>query len=352
MTNFLSNPYENATISSVELVNSQDGSYRFANENLSSFNFDGIVPTSIDESFEAQFIEPGMYFVVPGSDGTLRSVVEVNLDEDDPTLLMEIVYVGENSLLSTYTCNGDDLLTVQYESWDEKVLGTQGWVITAGGNAIFSNVSVRGNIEAQTLNVGGADGIVYDGTNITIGTDVAITGGLTIGDVQTYLDEEEYLVNDDIDPSLINPNVTSISGGVITTGTVNAARIDVDNLVAKNLVTATSGPRIGITSNDSAYIYSYTGNASESTAGFIRVFNGGTSLQMNLNSPAWTGLTPAALNLESSNTVSRATISADSIFLNGSVIGQNGVDIRQTVVSTSAPISPASYNPGTLWVVI
>jgi len=239
MTNFLSDPFENATVSSVDVVNSEDGAYRFGNENLASFNFDGAVPTVLDDAFEAQYLEPGMYFVVPGTDDTLRSVVEVSLDEDDPLDEMTIVYVGENSLLSTYTCDGSDLLTVQYESWDERVLGTQGWTITAGGNAIFANAAIRGRIEAEEGYISGSLTIGAGGSN-------TFNDLTTEQDVQNFIDDLNDSISASIDDlylnidsfssslvflyeagfvssaQLITTGATQINGNNITTGVIDA----------------------------------------------------------------------------------------------------------------------------------
>ena len=64
--------------------------------------------------------------------------------------------------------------------WENRVIGDQGWYLSATGNAIFNNVAVRGEITATTLDVGGINGIVYDGNDITIGSDVTINAALTV----------------------------------------------------------------------------------------------------------------------------------------------------------------------------
>ena len=65
------------------------------------------------------------------------------------------------------------------EDWANKYLGSSGWVLSSSGNSIFNNVAIRGEITADTLDVGGEEGITYDGTTVRIGTDVTIIGGVT-----------------------------------------------------------------------------------------------------------------------------------------------------------------------------
>ena len=290
-TNTFDTEESNSSISSPQYYVDDDGSLKFISPVLSSSNFDGSVPV-FEGQIVASDLSPGKFIKI-GEE--YFPVLSVSYDdpelEEDPSEEITATYLDSNSEVQSVTYNLFDDVDVKYENWEEKYLGTQGWSLTYGGNAIFTNVAVRGDLEATTLNVGGENGITYDGTEVIIGASVTILGGLTIGEVQDYLDQEEYLVNDDIDPTLINPNVTSISGGVITTGTVAAARIDVDNLTVKSLLTTgqTNFSRIGIQpSLFSDRINFYSGLSNESIAPFISTHStySGGAIQ-----PSWQGIT-------------------------------------------------------------
>lgn len=73
----------------------------------------------------------------------------------------------------------ENYIEVIREDWSNKYLGTSGWILSGSGNSIFNNVAVRGEITADTLDVGGEEGITYDGTTVRIGTDVTIAGSVT-----------------------------------------------------------------------------------------------------------------------------------------------------------------------------
>jgi hypothetical protein len=81
-------------------------------------------------------------------------------------------YIGDDGYPGNY-------IEIIREDWSNKYLGTSGWILSSSGNSIFNNVAIRGEITADTLDVGGEEGITYDGTTVRIGTDVTIIGGVT-----------------------------------------------------------------------------------------------------------------------------------------------------------------------------
>jgi hypothetical protein len=98
-----------------------------------------------------------------------------------------IKYLNSSGLEADYiieTYIGDDGYPANYieiirEDWSSKYLGSSGWILSASGNSIFNNVAIRGEITADTLDVGGGEGITYDGTTVRLGTDVTIDGSVT-----------------------------------------------------------------------------------------------------------------------------------------------------------------------------
>jgi len=98
-----------------------------------------------------------------------------------------IKYLNSYGLESDYiiqTYLGSDGYPANYvevirEDWENKYVGSSGWILSGSGNSIFNNVAVRGEITADTLDVGGEEGITYDGTTVRIGTSVTIDGAVT-----------------------------------------------------------------------------------------------------------------------------------------------------------------------------
>jgi hypothetical protein len=172
---------------------------------ISSFDFDGLIP-KFDGNINAIDIKPG--YMIQAVPGEYFPVVSVEYDEDGmedtPSGIVTINYINDQGNTVSVDYDEADLVPVVYENWDEKSLGTQGWGITAGGNAIFTNVAVRGRIEAEEGYISG---------NLTIGSG----GSTTLDDVAT---------TDDLDGFITAPqlqdNVTIISGGNIQSGTISA----------------------------------------------------------------------------------------------------------------------------------
>jgi hypothetical protein len=75
----------------------------------------------------------------------LSNVYVRYLDEN----LVEQVYTIVPVLVDGYPVNR---LNVIQEDWKSKGLGSNGWLLTSSGNAIFNNIAVRGEIEATSGN--------------------------------------------------------------------------------------------------------------------------------------------------------------------------------------------------------
>ena len=245
-----------------------DGSFKLNTPMLSSFDFDGSIPKR-DEPVDAIEVKPG-YLIQIESGGEYFPVVSVEYDELDieDTGIVTINYIDDQGNTISADYDETDQISAVYEDWDEKVLGSQGWGITAGGNAIFTNVAVRGDLEATTLNVGGDDGITYDGTEVIIGASVSILGSLTIGDVEDYLDENNYATDTDLAgyipdgyaASDIISNGTTITGANIFTGTIQSQNYSYTSGNFSNY-----GMRIGLDGNgyirSPGFYFDTSGNA-------------------------------------------------------------------------------------------
>jgi hypothetical protein len=90
------------------------------------------------------------------SGGTAEIVASFTAD-----LLVD--YLDENFITQTKTFSAstdasgysDILVYVVYEEWDQRNIGTDGWMISSSGNAIFNNLAVRGEINATSGNFDG-----------------------------------------------------------------------------------------------------------------------------------------------------------------------------------------------------
>jgi hypothetical protein len=213
-TNNFNPEISNSNLNSAQYYIDDDGGFKFISPYLSSSNFDGTIPV-IEETIDAEDIKPGMLILL--NDQNYYAVVSVAYDdidlEDSPSTNITVGYIDSNNELATTVYNFTDQVNIRYEDWNNKNLGSQGWTITSGGNAIFANVGVRGDLEATTLDVGGTDGIVYDGTTVTIGASVIINAPLTV--------TGNFVVSGSAAQDIINNN-TTITGGNIATGKIKS----------------------------------------------------------------------------------------------------------------------------------
>lgn len=60
----------------------------------------------------------------------------------------------EGNIISLSTASWSSVYVIE-EAWASRTDGTSGWAITSGGNAIFTNVAVRGEVEALSGIIGG-----------------------------------------------------------------------------------------------------------------------------------------------------------------------------------------------------
>jgi hypothetical protein len=326
----------NTIFQNLSAVVDDDGATKFLNSEISSFNFNGFIPLETD-TIDVSELKAGMQFILIGdSTNSIRTALKIEFDDPEmtasPTNDYIISYLGPNGDIQTVTYDGSDQVEVYFEDWENKVLGSTGWTITQAGNAIFSNVAVRGRIEATegflenlgitgTLSVesGGSieigtdpgtpgnAGIVIDDTglfaydddeNLTLSID-AETGAITIGgtpgdDLATQDDLEGYIPEGGAAFD-INTNVTTINGGQITTGSILADRINTNNLIVQNLesFSTSTASRIKILDiNDQRHKLQFqTGWFREVTPAFIGATSysnpnigfGGSSIGIDIN---------------------------------------------------------------------
>ena len=132
------------------------------------------------------------------------------------------------STVTISNLNGSNVTsgTVPVARLDVNGIISAGGIIVSGSN-ISSLTNNSGYVDssgaaaaAPVQSVAGATGAVSVSTIISAGS-IVVTGA----NISTLTNNSGY-----IDGSQVNTNVTSISGGVITTGTINANRINIDNV--------------------------------------------------------------------------------------------------------------------------
>lgn len=251
----------NTIFQNLSAVVDDDGATKFLNSEISSFNFDGLIPLETD-TIQVNELVPGMQFILIGdSTNIIRTALKVEFDDpemiDSATDDYTISYLGPSGDVQTVTYSSTDEIEVYYEDWENKVLGTTGWTITQAGNAIFSNVAVRGRIEAtegflENLGITGVIA-VESGGSIEIGTDPGTAGnpGIVIDDTGIFAYDDSENITLSIDAETGNISIfgtpgddlltgedvsdggsTVISGNRITTGSVTGRVIRSNSLMS------------------------------------------------------------------------------------------------------------------------
>ena len=234
--------------------------------------------------------------------GTIdASVITVtNLDADNITSgTVATARLNVNDIISTGSIivSGDNVTDLTNNA---------GYVDTAGAASA-----------APVQSVAGATGAVSAQTIITAGS--IVVQGDNISD----------LTNDSafINGGQVNSNVTSISGGVITTGTVNTARLNVSDIISTGNIIVT-GDNVSSLTNDSAFI------------------NGGqvNSNVTSISGGAITTGTVAAARIDVSGVITAGSIivSGDNIssltndesFIDGTQVNSNVTSISGNVITT------------------
>ena len=394
----------NSTLVSLDAILDEDGAVRLLNKEVASYNFDGVIPTAFNTILVNE-LEVGMSFLPIGeTEGALRTIVKIESDDpemtDSPTNDYIISYLSPGGEIQSVTYDGNESIEVYFEDWDDKVLGTKGWLITQEGNAIFSNVAVRGRIEATegflenlgitgflTVESGGGivigtnpgtpgnPGIIIDETGIfaydnnenqTISIS-ASTGEVLISSLDQIIEDLEDFVQEEFDDldlllsssyvanfQIFNPGTTLISGNKISTGIIDAANVTISSGAGG----ATQGIKItqtGITAYNTLGNPTFFLNSSNGNATFTGTISGS-----NINTSTITsGLIQSA---DFSGTANGANFSLDGTAINladGSItsrefrIDTNGdAEFRGNLVAAggtfSGTLSANSITSGTL----
>jgi hypothetical protein len=352
------------------ITDPDDGSTRILSE-ISSANFDGVIPEEYVTDINPELILPGQYMLNINPDGSEEYVMITKIEDIDDSETVTIGYTlwyidrgaetfKEILLTSPYVFTDGNQVKIKRDLWAQKVLNKYGWTITPEGNAIFSNIAVRGTIEATdgyfdgNLTIGdpldpvdpgsmrigknvdgtiespgtengifinttnywydngkfslgtGTKRVYFDGTDVTITSDVIIEGGLTadsltIGTSPTILKIDEN-VKDDNDGIYINDyNYWYTDGRFAAGGVAGGIVWNNTNFIVTGKINATSG-YIGTSSNgwniNSSSIVS-NGNSS------LVVGSGTSTIKLNatgINTSTYIGISSGTPEYNNSNT--------------------------------------------------
>jgi hypothetical protein len=238
---------------------------------------------------------------------------------------------------------------------------------TLSWNPVTNQLDVSGKITAKTLNVGGAQGIIYDGTNITIGSDVTINAdltvnGLTVGQTPTLMRINDNvsdinnlrtgtLVNDGLYVDQYNywysDGSFSVGNAVGTISfTTNPDDADTSLRVSDRLIIGTNSfsniQLVGGATASNTFIRVGTGGYNSETARFYVDGNGRFSLAQKLRYTIADGLfVEGAINATSGtflNTVNVGT-ATNTLKLTGT----------DTATTTAISSGTSTYKTGGIW---
>ena len=214
-------------VSSIKGIGTEDNTLFLLSDRFASLNFDGFIPR--DNTFVyASDLTIGQ--TIFSSDPTAKdnSFFITRIDTETVTVesieetAYSLYFLGENDLEEKYTYGAENvngsfsqnhLFNVYKDDISDIVLGNNGWMITNQGNAIFSNVFVRGTVEATS---GKIDGILRVGESkngyplVTLGKNIFNStpfDGSSSEHSGLFLNKNNYLMGYDV-PT--NVYVTSI----------------------------------------------------------------------------------------------------------------------------------------------
>ena len=191
MSNSYGIPDESVNLVSIDGYINAEGRLVLTNKDISSPDFDGYIQQitasiAVSEAVSGQLLE---------LDGTFFPITYISRQDAE---ISGSAYTGEHIL---YYLDGDEEKSVTYsssntqiaiikEDWDNKYLGTRGWIITQEGNVIVSNIAARGRIEALEGFIGNEDSgweissnllsnasVGFYAPSAFVGSDIAIFSG-------------------------------------------------------------------------------------------------------------------------------------------------------------------------------
>ena len=278
---------------------------------------------SWNEPTDFAFHEYRINIVDSSSNKLMNRIVDVNFVD------LTFLPVGSNYVASVSSINSvgseSDAATLTFSVGTEPVAtaDVKDLAVTTGkiGNSAVTTVKINDlavtNAKINDLNATKITAGTIDTARLNV-SDIISTGSIIVsGDNVSSLTNDSAFING----GQVNSNVTSISGGVITTGTVAAARIDVSGVISAGSIIV-SGSNVSSLTNDSGYV-----NTSQAaSAAPVQSVAGATG-----NVSAATIITAGSIVVQGDNV---SSLTNDSAFINGSQVNSNVTSISGGVITT------------------
>ena len=206
-----------------------DGSSKLLST-ISSANFNGAIPDLVVQYPDAvtDDLIPGRFFLISDTYYLITRIDE-NIDPiTTDTISYNVWYTAGGVERYKTILNGVKIFTdgtelqIRKDDWSNKSIGSSGWTITTEGNSVFSNVAVRGTIEATDgyfdgfLVIGDPNDPEYPGS-MKIGTNVNSTNdGIYINEHNYWYDSGLFKIGN------ATKNVTWNNTNLAVTGDINA----------------------------------------------------------------------------------------------------------------------------------
>ena len=212
-----------------------DGSSKLLST-ISSANFNGAIPDLIIQYPDATTDDliPGRFFLSEDNYYLITRIDE-NIDpETTNTISYNVWYASDGTEKYKTILDGVKIFTdgtelqIRKDDWANKSIGDSGWTITTEGNSVFSNVAVRGTIEATD---GYFDGHLYVGDpddpdspgGMRIGTNVDGTREIPGTQDGIYINQHNYWYDSGLFKiGNSTKNVTWNNENLVVTGDINA----------------------------------------------------------------------------------------------------------------------------------
>ena len=248
---------------------------------------------------------------------------------DDEFVDCNFLPVGSNYVASVSSINSvgseSDAATLTFSVGIEPVAtaDVKDLAVTTGkiGNSAVTTVKIDDlavtNAKINDLNATKITAGTIDTARLNV-SDIISTGSIIVsGDNVSSLTNDSAFING----GQVNSNVTSISGGVITTGTVAAARIDVSGVISAGSIIV-SGSNVSSLTNDSGYV-----NTSQAaSAAPVQSVAGATG-----NVSAATIISAGSIVVQGDNI---STLTNNANYIDGTQVNSNVTSISGGVITT------------------
>jgi len=345
-----------------------DNSYKLLST-ISSANFDGVIPDTLISYPTATIadISAGRFLLVDDSFYLITTIYENINSSTTDTESYDIFYIqdgiekSKTILVGANTFTDGTQLSIRKDDWRGKVLGESGWTITTEGNSIFSNVAVRGRIEATEgyfnghLYVGDPDdpdspggmriGTNVDGTRENPGTE----DGIHINGTNYWYDTGNFSLGTGTSTISFNGSNILFGTGIEISGSISANSLLLNNgafsmsiqsnhnVVASSqrtvnqLVLSNSNPQLVLTtSTNHSFVeedFIYLSGLSNSGGGL-----GALNKVFQVLS-----VTPNTITIEASQSTELVSVTADNNDTTLTVVDSEGVYAGMSVSGTGIP---------------